>query len=361
MEQAFVGMSLGMFVLVGVDALVSGLRGQGHYTFHRSMQSLGASVGNVALAALLRIGPLLGYAQIEQWMGGPRLPLYGPLGLVVCLFLVDFAFYFVHWALHRYAALWAIHQVHHNDEDYNLLTSMRVSWFQGVIATLNFAPLALLGVPYETFGPSYLVWVMYGFLLHTTRVERLPVLGAIPGVRWLFTSPRAHALHHSALPAHRMCNIGTMFTVWDRMFGTYNDERVEVLGTERPAHSSSAPRMNVEPVWDVWVAAFRARTWRGALAALVDGEGVRVRPIEATRTDAAARWVSGTAVALAVGVTLGMAVPGVRESWLARGAVAALAVALLGVAGRALDAPRTRPAPSPAEMRPSPVAALDGP
>ena len=37
-------------------------------------------------------------------------------------------------------------------------------------------------------------------------------------------SPACHLLHHSINPKHYDCNLGTTFTLWDKIFGTYLDE-----------------------------------------------------------------------------------------------------------------------------------------
>ena len=38
-------------------------------------------------------------------------------------------------------------------------------------------------------------------------------------------SPSCHWLHHSSNPEHYNCNYGATYTLWDRVFGTYLDER----------------------------------------------------------------------------------------------------------------------------------------
>ena len=46
------------------------------------------------------------------------------------------------------------------------------------------------------------------------------------GARWIegvFVTPRYHHIHHSANPIHYNLNLGDIFTVWDRLFGTYLD------------------------------------------------------------------------------------------------------------------------------------------
>jgi sterol desaturase/sphingolipid hydroxylase (fatty acid hydroxylase superfamily) len=42
-------------------------------------------------------------------------------------------------------------------------------------------------------------------------------------LEWLIVTPRYHHIHHSNEPGHYVANLAALFTVWDRMFGTYVD------------------------------------------------------------------------------------------------------------------------------------------
>jgi sterol desaturase/sphingolipid hydroxylase (fatty acid hydroxylase superfamily) len=49
-------------------------------------------------------------------------------------------------------------------------------------------------------------------------------------LEWVFVTPRYHHIHHSDDPGHYTANLGSLLTIWDRMFGTYvNPEEVEKL------------------------------------------------------------------------------------------------------------------------------------
>jgi len=41
--------------------------------------------------------------------------------------------------------------------------------------------------------------------------------------RWLLMSPGMHKVHHSNNPEHFNKNLGNLFVIWDRLFGTYQD------------------------------------------------------------------------------------------------------------------------------------------
>jgi sterol desaturase/sphingolipid hydroxylase (fatty acid hydroxylase superfamily) len=42
-------------------------------------------------------------------------------------------------------------------------------------------------------------------------------------LEWIFVTPRYHHIHHSDDPQYYMTNMASLFTVWDRVFGTYVD------------------------------------------------------------------------------------------------------------------------------------------
>jgi sterol desaturase/sphingolipid hydroxylase (fatty acid hydroxylase superfamily) len=47
-------------------------------------------------------------------------------------------------------------------------------------------------------------------------------------LEWIFVTPRYHHIHHSDNPEHYNTNMGSLFTFWDRLFGTYvNPDQVK--------------------------------------------------------------------------------------------------------------------------------------
>jgi sterol desaturase/sphingolipid hydroxylase (fatty acid hydroxylase superfamily) len=65
-------------------------------------------------------------------------------------------------------------------------------------------------------------------------------------LKWLIITPAYHRIHHSAT-IHRGMNLGTTFSLWDRMFGTYVDpEAVPAnfpMGLGEPIENKKLPRM----------------------------------------------------------------------------------------------------------------------
>ena len=72
----------------------------------------------------------------------------------------------------------------------------------------------------------------YQYLCHTQTIYKLP--------RWyeyLFNTPSHHRVHHARNPKYLDANYAGTLMVWDRMFGTFIDERSDlkpVYGTVKP-------------------------------------------------------------------------------------------------------------------------------
>jgi sterol desaturase/sphingolipid hydroxylase (fatty acid hydroxylase superfamily) len=129
--------------------------------------------------------------------------------------LADFSLYWVHRAMHR-RLLWPTHSFHHSIGE--------IWWLAG--ARTSFTHLVLFAVPqlfigYYLFGltPLQAGWtfsfgVVVNLWIHTNLWVELGPLESV------LITPNFHRIHHGASGLTRK-NLGFVFTVWDRMFGTY--------------------------------------------------------------------------------------------------------------------------------------------
>lgn len=231
-----------LLLLVLAEAVVDLVAHRGLYTFRCTVGSLGSLVGNVVATTLLKAGPFLAYGALVDRIALVKLPpsawTWG-----VALLGIDLCFYWMHRASHRTQALWVIHEVHHGSEDLNLSTAMRTPWLQGVLATVNFVPLALLGIPTEIFVGAYMVWMCWGHSVHTRLVRRLGPL------EWVMVTPSHHRAHHACNPQYLDANYAAMFIVWDRLFGTFVPEEEEPrFGLTHPRAGEDTVRANLLPL-----------------------------------------------------------------------------------------------------------------
>ena len=160
--------------------------------------------------------------RINAWLVvPPHLPdaiLAMPLGLRVLCYLIvaDLGHYWIHRVMHH-AWLWRIHKWHHAP-DY-------MYWLMGVRATLP--QQVLVNLPYVVaysflaLSPWWMVLAIgAGHALQNDWMH-LNVTWRSSWLEWLVVTPRYHHVHHSDQPEHYMANLAALFTVWDRVFGTY--------------------------------------------------------------------------------------------------------------------------------------------
>jgi sterol desaturase/sphingolipid hydroxylase (fatty acid hydroxylase superfamily) len=139
--------------------------------------------------------------------------------LLLALIIFDFVSFIVHVGLHRSETLWNFHKVHHSSLHLDGLATTRAHMFENFIRFLSpQAILFLIGMPAEIVAPVVAVYAGYAVFNHSN-------LGT--SFRWaepLFVTPRMHRRHH--VPATSQNNFGTIFSVWDRLFG-----KLVTLGT----------------------------------------------------------------------------------------------------------------------------------
>jgi sterol desaturase/sphingolipid hydroxylase (fatty acid hydroxylase superfamily) len=153
-----------------------------------------------------------------------------PLWVSMCGSLAVYSLtgYLVHVVEHKTPWLWRIHRVHHLDTHLDASTSLRhhpleliANVLIVVAVTIVFGLSASFLIIYETVDAAI------DFFSHAN--VRLPEpLDRI--VRWVFVTPNMHSLHHSSYEPETDSNYGEVFTVWDRLFGTYRAEPVSGYG-----------------------------------------------------------------------------------------------------------------------------------
>ncbi len=162
---------------------------------------------------------------------------------------VDVAYYWFHRFGHRVNFGWAWHVVHHQSEEYNLSVALRQPWFAQLYSWIFYLPLALIGVPVEVYATSYALNLLYQFWIHTETIGRLGPF------EWIFNSPSHHRVHHGTNPRYLDKNYAGIFIIWDRMFGTFQEEDEKALyGTLKPLRSWNPLWANVQP----WMTLVRA-------------------------------------------------------------------------------------------------------
>jgi sterol desaturase/sphingolipid hydroxylase (fatty acid hydroxylase superfamily) len=176
--------------------------------------------GELCRAVLFGVYNALNVLRISSLTGLSMLP--SAVKIPLALILGDFSAYWVHRLMHRSRLFWRTHDFHHTIAELWWLSGTRVSLTH---LFLFAAPQVLIGYfllvlkPWEA-GVAVSIGVIFNIWDHANFWASLGPLG------WLFITPNYHRIHHLAKGLSQK-NLGFVFTLWDRMFGTYiNPESV---------------------------------------------------------------------------------------------------------------------------------------
>ena len=150
------------------------------------------------------------------------LPLDSWVTWVVGFVLYDLTYYVQHRLHHEIKLLWATHIVHHHGEEFNLSTALRQTSTGWLWKWMFYIPMIVIGVPAEVFITVGGLNLLYQFWVHT---EHIPKLGFIEKI---FVTPSNHRVHHAKNPEYIDANYGGVFIIWDRIFGTYIEEKDDI-------------------------------------------------------------------------------------------------------------------------------------
>jgi alkylglycerol monooxygenase len=199
-------------------------------------------------------------------------------GWLLALLFYDFCYYWLHRMGHESAVLWAAHAVHHQSQDYNLSTALRQTSSGALLGWIFYVPMALAGVPPLVFAVVGLIDLLYQFWVHTEQVGRLGWFD-----RW-FCSPSNHRVHHAVNDAYLDKNYGGILIVWDRLFGTFQDEKPDdrcVYGTRGLLNSWDPLWANAQVYAGLAHDSWHARSWADKLRVWLKPPGWRPAEVAA--------------------------------------------------------------------------------
>ncbi|OOV29433.1 sterol desaturase [Flavobacterium sp. LM5] len=148
----------------------------------------------------------------------PEMPLW--LYAMIGLLLLDLiGAYLVHLIEHRVKILWRFHLIHHTDTWIDTTTANRHHPGESVI---RFA-FTLLGV-FIVGSPMWMVFLYQTLSVIATQFNHANI--ALPKkvdlvLSYFIVSPDMHKVHHHYKLPYTDSNYGNIFSVWDRLFGTF--------------------------------------------------------------------------------------------------------------------------------------------
>jgi alkylglycerol monooxygenase len=181
------------------------------------------------------------------------------LTYVIAFIMLDFEFYWGHRFHHRINFLWNSHLIHHNSEEYNIATAIR----QPFLVFINF--LFFLTLPAALIGLSPVV-MAFVFPIHKFAQiwYHTQLIGKLGFLEYFIVTPSQHRVHHALNPIYLDKNYSAIFNIWDRIFGTFQEELVTeppVFGITRPSQSYNPITINMEHLLVLFKDAWRTDKW----------------------------------------------------------------------------------------------------
>ena len=250
------------FLLIALELWVARSRGLSIYRLKDSLTSINIGLISEFTKAIGGVISVVMFVLVSKNFGAFEWDTKNPLTWISALILYDFCYYWVHRTGHEINIMWASHVVHHSSEEFNLSTALRQSSTGFLFRWMFYIPLALLGYPVQVFVVVGLIDFIYQYWVHTQLVGKLGWMEKV------FVTPSNHRVHHGQNDYCIDKNYGGIFCIWDRMFGTYADERDDekpVYGIRKPLESWNPLWANVHHFVQIWRQVRSTPDWRQKL------------------------------------------------------------------------------------------------
>ncbi|WP_250632602.1 sterol desaturase family protein [Rhodoflexus caldus] len=181
------------------------------------------------------------------------------LTVIVAFVALDFSGYWVHRIAHQVNFFWNKHAIHHSSEDFNLACALRQSISSFVnLFTFFLLPAAIVGVPANVIAIVAPIHLFAQFWYHTQHI------GKMGWLEHIIVTPSHHRVHHAINPEYLDKNHSQIFIIWDKLFGTFQEELPNVpavYGITRPSATWNPIKINFQHLWLLTKDAWRAESW----------------------------------------------------------------------------------------------------
>ena len=181
------------------------------------LKNIKFSMGQQVINALIQIGLFAIYVKLYNSFALFNLPATA-LTFILAFIVLDHNTYWFHRFSHHNNFLWSNHMIHHSGDEFGLSVSIRNPWYASFLLAFPQLVLAFIGVPPEMFVTVVTVFYLFQFFSHLDSVGKLGVLEKI------FITPSHHRAHHASNAIYIDKNFGSVFVVWDKLFGTFQEE-----------------------------------------------------------------------------------------------------------------------------------------
>lgn len=186
----------------------------------RIVSNLSISAINVLLSPLM-ILPLTAWISLHFSSWRPEW-LQGPWVFLLDLLILDCFLYWWHRFSHRMPWLWRFHEVHHLDEFLDSTTALRFHFGEVFIsAIVRVCFILVFAIPFTSVVIFEIILLVCTIFNHS-NLKLPPRLESL--LSHIIVTPSIHWVHHHALQQDTDSNYATIFSFWDKVFGTRNSK-----------------------------------------------------------------------------------------------------------------------------------------
>lgn len=211
----------GLVLLWVIEGAIPRLRFTGNKYRHA-----GTNLFFTLTTAIVNFGFAFLIVKASQWTAAEQfgllywlsLPLW--LHAVLAILMMDFiGAYLIHFIQHKVAWMWHFHKIHHTDKEVDTTTALRHHPVESVFRVVAlFAAIVSMGVP---IWMVMLYQSLSAFMSQFNHANiRLPHW-LDKALSWIIVSPDMHKVHHSRYQPETDSNYANIFSIWDRLFGTF--------------------------------------------------------------------------------------------------------------------------------------------
>ena len=249
-------------VLMLAELIYGYATGKETYVFMDAISSLSSGLTNILKDTLGLVVILISYPWLSQKLAITQIEA-GLWLYLIAFICIDFASYWSHSLNHKINFFWNQHIIHHISEEFNMACALRQS-ISNILGygALFMIPAAVLGIPQEVIAILAPLHLFGQFWYHTQHIRKLGWL------EYIIVTPSQHRVHHAINPIYIDKNLSAIFCVWDRMFGTFQeelDEEPPVYGVLKPVQSWNPLWINFQHLWALTRDAWYTKQWSDKL------------------------------------------------------------------------------------------------
>lgn len=190
-----------------------------------------------------------------QWL--PAMPLWA-FAIVGILTLDLVGAWFIHWTQHHVRWMWRFHLVHHSDRHVDTTSANRhhpgESVFRFIFTTMG---IFIAG------APMWLVFMYQAFSVALSQFNHANII--LPRwldniLSWAIVTPNMHHVHHHYMLPYTDTNFGNIFSIWDRLFGTFSQLDPDKLVYGIDTHMAPAENTQIKNLLKIPFEAYRPPT-----------------------------------------------------------------------------------------------------